>query len=161
MTLADGPADAAASAAIVDGVLTITPVHPGVAAVVLQLSSRGRVSEQTISVEVKAPQAAAPVFSVASGTVLKATAVSISSDTEGAAIYYTTDGSEPTEAATLYDDAIVIDSDMTIRAIAVADGYAVSDETVAEYTLQTIETPLALYAIGHIDNTDFNPAEAI
>ena len=161
VTLSDGPADAAASAAIVDGVLTITPVHPGVAAVVLQLSSRGRVSEQTISVEVKAPQAAAPVFSVASGTVLKGTAVSISSDTEGAAIYYTTDGSEPTEAATLYDDAIVIDSDMTIRAIAVADGYAVSDETVAEYTLQTIETPLALYAIGHIDNTDFNPAEAI
>ena len=161
VTLAEGSADAAASAAIADGVLTITPVHPGVADVVLQLSSRGRVSEQTIRVEVMAPQAATPTFSVAPGSVLKGSAVTIACDTEGAAIYYTTDGSEPTEAATLYDDAIVIDSDMTLRAIAVADGYAVSDEAVAEYTLLAIEAPTSLYLIGHIDNTNFNPAEAI
>ncbi|MGM9845932.1 MAG: DUF5074 domain-containing protein [Muribaculaceae bacterium] len=161
VTLVDGSADAAASAEIADGVLTITPLHPGVADVVLQLCSRGRVSEQSIRVEVVAPQAATPSFSLAPGSVLKGSAVTIACDTEGAAIYYTTDGSEPTEASSLYDEAIIIDSDMTLRAIAVADGYDVSDEAVAEYTLLSIEAPTSLYLIGHIDNTNFNPTEAL
>ena len=41
---------------------------------------------------------------------------------DGATIYYTTDGTEPTRTSKLYTKSILITSDMTIKAIAVAAG---------------------------------------
>ena len=42
----------------------------------------------------------------------------ISCDTDGAAIYYTIDGTTPTEASTLYTDTFVVRNNCTIKAIA-------------------------------------------
>ena len=44
---------------------------------------------------------ATPAFSVASGAVNSGTSVTISCATEGAKIYYTTDGNEPTASSTV------------------------------------------------------------
>ena len=49
-----------------------------------------------------------PVFSVASGAVTSGTSVSITCATEGARIYYTTDGTEPTASSKEYTTAITV-----------------------------------------------------
>ena len=83
------------------------------------------------------PTVAAPVFSVASGTYYEAFDVEITCATEGATIYYTTDGSEPTAASEVYTSAIYVDQDMTIKAIAMMEGYDDSPVTTANYVVIT------------------------
>ncbi|KTD83459.1 5'-nucleotidase C-terminal domain-containing protein [Paenibacillus etheri] len=57
------------------------------------------------------------------GRIIKGSSVTLSSPTLGAQIYYTTDGTEPTAAASkLYSDPITVSKDLTIKAIVVADG---------------------------------------
>jgi hypothetical protein len=63
-----------------------------------------------------------PAFSAASGFYDKTLSVSITCPTEGAAIYYTTDSSEPTTQSTLYTGAIPIEKTTVLRARAFKDG---------------------------------------
>ena len=83
------------------------------------------------------PTVATPVFSVASGTYYEAIEVEITCSTEGATIYYTTDGSDPTEDSEVYEEPIVVDSDMTIKAIAMMEGYDNSAIATANYVIIT------------------------
>ena len=80
--------------------------------------------------------AATPVFTYSFKNL--STDVSISCSTKGAEIYYTTDGSEPTSASTLYTEPFNISSENTVvKAIAYANGYdasLVGDSVVAIYT---------------------------
>ena len=64
-----------------------------------------------------------PESSIPSNTaVYRGTAISLTSKTPDALIYYTIDGSDPTvESGILYQDAIVIERDVTIKAFAVKD----------------------------------------
>src|SRR5439155_1231625 len=57
--------------------------------------------------------------------------------TPGATIYYTTDGSTPTTAASVYAGPISVTRTTTLRAMAAAPGMANSAVTSATYTLQT------------------------
>jgi hypothetical protein len=77
----------------------------------------------------------APTFSVQSGKVDKGTEVTITSATEGASIFYTTDGEDPTVSSTLYSEPIVINEDVTIKAIAVKEGFVDSAIATASYTI--------------------------
>jgi hypothetical protein len=64
-----------------------------------------------------------PTFSIAPGNYLTAQNISISTTTSGAAIYYTTDGSEPTSASTLYTTALhIYQVAGVIKAIAIKSG---------------------------------------
>jgi arabinogalactan endo-1,4-beta-galactosidase len=68
---------------------------------------------------------ATPTFSPAGGSYKTAQTVTISDSTAGATIYYTTDGTTPTAASTVYAGAINIPATPateTIQAIAVAPG---------------------------------------
>ena len=65
---------------------------------------------------------ATPVFSVESGAVDSGTEVTITCSTEGAKIYYTTDGTEPTASSTEYTAAISVTEAVTLKAIAVKSG---------------------------------------
>ena len=76
---------------------------------------------------------AAPTFSPAAGTYTSTQYVTISA-AEGAAIYYTTDGTSPTTESNLYSEPIEVNTDMTIKAIAVKDS-EVSDVATAEYVI--------------------------
>ena len=78
---------------------------------------------------------ATPTFSPAAGTYTAVQNVTISSETTGATIYYTTNGEEPTASSTLYEGAITVDADMTIKAIAVKSGMANSAVATAAYTI--------------------------
>ena len=84
------------------------------------------------------PAAIQPVFSVAAGNFCAPIEVTMTSETENASIYYTTDGTTPDNVnGTLYTGAVTISSTTTLRAIAYADGLAASFETSATYTFPT------------------------
>ena len=71
----------------------------------------------------------APTFTPTAGTYESATMVSISSETNGAAIRYTTDGSTPSETAgTIYSSPVNISMNTTLQAIAYNTG--MSDSTI-------------------------------
>ncbi|NJN28310.1 MAG: DNRLRE domain-containing protein [Cyclobacteriaceae bacterium] len=65
---------------------------------------------------------AAPVFDPPAGTYTEEKMVTISSATADASIYYTIDGTEPTEASTVYSSPISVSKSTTLKAIAVKDG---------------------------------------
>ena len=84
------------------------------------------------------PQVKTPTFSLPGGTYGNDQSVEIETDTTGATIYYTTDGTTPTEASTLYSSAISVREDgteITIRAIAVMDNYTDSNVASATYSI--------------------------
>ena len=85
---------------------------------------------------------ATPEFSVASGAVDSGTSVTITCSTDGAKIYYTKDGTEPTASSTEYTVAISVTPPMTLKAIAVKDGMNDSAVASASYTIKgTVATP--------------------
>ena len=61
-------------------------------------------------------------FSPGSGEVTSGTSVTLSTTTEGASIYYTTDGTDPTSTSTLYSSPIVITASTTLKAVAIMNG---------------------------------------
>ena len=79
--------------------------------------------------------AATPTFSLAEGTYTEIKTVTITTATDGATIYYTTDGSTPTTESTEYTGAITVDETMTIKAIAAKDGMANSAVASVTYTI--------------------------
>jgi autotransporter-associated beta strand protein len=75
-----------------------------------------------------------PTFTPAAGGYIGATVVTISSDV-GATIFYTTDGSTPTNSSAVYSGPILVpvDSSMTIQAYATNAGFADSFIAIASY----------------------------
>ncbi|GLB61868.1 DUF6359 domain-containing protein [Cytobacillus sp. NCCP-133] len=77
-------------------------------------------------------QVSAVTASPEAGPVKQGTGVNLSTDTEGAVIYYTVDGSEPAAQSDSYTDPIVINEKTTIKAYAVKEG--LTDSRVSEFT---------------------------
>ena len=75
-----------------------------------------------------------PVFSHTGGTFVQSVEVTMSTNTAGADIYYTTDGSDATPRATLYTGAITITETTTLKAVAVK-GDNMSRQTSATFTI--------------------------
>ncbi len=86
------------------------------------------------------PVAATPTFSPVAGTYMTEQSVTISCETANAAIYYTLDGSDPTENSTLYSAPITVSETTTIKAIAIASGYDNSTIAEATYTINEVIT---------------------
>lgn len=99
---------------------------------------------------------AKPVANPAGGEVSKKTKVTLSCTESGATIYYTTDGTAPTTSSNQYTSVILVDSAMTIKAIAVKAGMNNSDVMTEAYTIKanpamdTTATPVANPKSGHI-----------
>jgi hypothetical protein len=79
---------------------------------------------------------AAPAFGLAAGTYNTPQTVTLSVATSGAAIYYTTNGSTPTTASSLYTGPIPVSQTTTLKAIGAKSGLLDSDVASATYTLQ-------------------------
>lgn len=81
----------------------------------------------------------APAFSVNSGTYSSEFAVELTCATDGATIYYTTDGSTPTEQSSKYTGQITIGTTTILKAVAVdADGNK-SRVVSASYSIATLD----------------------
>jgi len=78
---------------------------------------------------------ATPSFIPPAGTYSSAQMVTISDATAGATIFFTTDGSTPTTASTMFTAPIPINSTETIKAMAAAPGLANSAVATAVYTI--------------------------
>jgi glucosylceramidase len=89
-----------------------------------------------------AQPAATPTFSPAAGTFTAAQSVSLATTTAGASIYYTIDGTTPTNASTLFSAAtpIPVSATSTIKAIAAEPpAYLNSSVASATYTINLPE----------------------
>jgi len=79
------------------------------------------------------PAVATPTFSVAEGNYFDNFTLALATRTNGAAIYYTTDGTTPTVNSTLYSAPIEINATTTVKAIAI-NGTDVSSVATATYS---------------------------
>ena len=109
------------------------------------------------------PTIAMPTFSPDAGTYYNSVTVSINCATEGATIYYTTNGADASEQSLVYTGSIEIAETSTIKAIAVKDGqhsaqaeatYTITDEPVIPQPGGSIEIALNNAFFG----TSFNGA---
>ena len=96
--------------------------------------------------KLKAPASSVPdgaVFTTESQIVLNA---------EDGKIYYTTDGSDPSESSVLYTKPIEITKDMTLQAIAVSDDKDTSDTASFHYTFaDKVATPTVSHENGELE----------
>ena len=74
--------------------------------------------------------------------------MSINCSTEGATIYYTTNGQDPTTNSTVYSGAINVSTNTTIKAMAAKSGYDNSAVASATYTITTPSTIAEVRAQG-------------
>ncbi len=78
-----------------------------------------------------------PTFSPKAGVYSEAQTVTISCDTEGATIHYTTDGSIPTAESNIYDSPITIETNTTLKAIAFLESGEQSKVATANYIIRS------------------------
>ncbi len=79
--------------------------------------------------------AAAPSFSPPAGSYATAQSVTLASDTQGAVIRYTTDGSTPTATSAIYSGPVAVSTSGTLKAFASASGLAASSVSSASYSI--------------------------
>jgi glycosidase len=92
--------------------------------------------------------AAAPVFSVSTGSYSTPQTVTITDSTPGAVIYYTTNGSAPTTSSAAFSTPISVTSTITIEAMAAASGYSNSSIATATYTINLPQAPAPTFSIS-------------
>ena len=83
------------------------------------------------------PTCATPTFSPAGNAYIDAQNVTIACETEGATIYYTTDGTDPTTGSSVYSSPIAVSANTTIKALAAKAGCNNSSIASAEYAFPT------------------------
>ncbi|NRB50787.1 MAG: DNRLRE domain-containing protein [Saprospiraceae bacterium] len=85
--------------------------------------------------------ASAPLFVTPLADYVPEVTVELSSQTPGASIHYTVDGSDPSAESAKYEGGIMLTDTTTIRAIAIAPGLAASEIVEATYNVAPVGTP--------------------
>jgi len=109
-----------------------------------------RASKIIVTISGEATSIAAPKFDPAAGTYYEAQNVTLTAE-DGATIYYTTNGNEPTTASTVYSAPINVAQNMTIKAIAVK-GNLTSSVATAEYVIAQVNTVANIAAYVALGN---------
>ena len=101
-----------------------------------QLNGDKKTDYASVPQDVTALQVDVPTFSPDAGSHTGRQTVTFSCDTAGATIYYTTDGSEPSETnGTQYTSPVTVDKTMTVKAKAFKNGVKPSVTVTAEYQI--------------------------
>jgi hypothetical protein len=97
--------------------------------------SGGLSSSQKILNWTYATHSVAPAFAPAGGTYKAAQKIVLTSATPSAAIYYTTNGTQPTAISKLYSGPIAVSASQTIEAIAISSAEGQSNVSEAKYVI--------------------------
>src|SRR2546428_866498 len=95
------------------------------------VASLKRMTDSSVTSATYTIRVVAPTFNPAGGTFVGSVAVTMSTSTSGASIYYTTAGSAPTSASTAYTWPVPLTTTTPLRAIAAASGMSTSNPTSA------------------------------
>lgn len=87
--------------------------------------------------------------------------VAMASKTEGAAIYYTADGTEPTENSEKYTEAVTFGKDTVVKAFAVKEGIENSPVSVANVSIKTKTITEKVYVCAKCQKEYATAQEAI
>ena len=87
----------------------------------------------------------APKFSPAAGTYYSTQDITITTETSGAKIYYTTNGDIPTSSSSEYTEPLKVTSTATIKAIAIS-GLESSSVVTSGYTIGTTVTAIPVWS---------------
>ena len=143
---------AAAEDADDNGTITFTPESTwkqytvslseanGAVTIAFATTSKRAYLDEIQLIAVSTNKVAKPTFSPNGGSFTEAQTVTITCATEGASIYYTTDGTDPTTSSTQYNNnnkVNVTTTNTTLKAIAVLDG--MENSNIAESELFTIQ----------------------
>lgn len=151
-----------------DGTITLITGQTGTAKVTASLKSgsnykwRGTNPVYTITVSKQNKETVATPTIDGTTPFTTSTQVTIADATDGATIYYTTNGDDPTTKSTKYSAPFTIDATTTVKAFAVADGMTDSKIATATFTKTTVE-PSNLTAVDNFtwdftDATEFTQA---
>jgi hypothetical protein len=102
---------------------------------------------------------ATPTFSPDPGTYSSAQSVTITCDTEDATIYYTTDGTDPTESSIQYGGPVTISTTTTLKARAYKEGWEPSEITLGVYIIEEdwSENPYYTQQSWEFNSLDIDP----
>jgi hypothetical protein len=111
------------------------------------------VAEGAYTVE---PLVASPDILPESGEYFGSLTIIMSTETAGASIHYTLDGSTPDNTSAVYSDPITIDElgELTVRAVSIVDNQFSSEVITRNYTISEIPAPPAITA-NFGDGSDF------
>jgi hypothetical protein len=82
--------------------------------------------------------AATPTVTPASGNYPNSVTVTVTDSTPNAVVYYTTDGSTPTQSSNAYSGPVTFNSSLTFTAKAFAPGYGPSAQTQDNYQINAV-----------------------
>ncbi|MGA9569862.1 MAG: chitobiase/beta-hexosaminidase C-terminal domain-containing protein [Candidatus Acidiferrales bacterium] len=123
--------------------LTVTTTINAIA-----ISSGAIQSTDSAAAYVVASQTAPPNFTPAPGTYVSGQSITLTDDTAGAVIYYTTDGTTPSHSSTVYNGAIAVSSSTTIKAIGSYPGLSDSAVVSGAFTITSSGTTPINFGLG-------------
>lgn len=99
-----------------------------------------------------------PVFSLGEGSYIGKQTLSISS-AEGTVVYYTTDGTEPSESSLLYENPLAITASTIVKAVAYDTSGNASIVVSAHYVLVENTNDAQIYKCSFAETFDMNAGE--
>lgn len=147
----------------VNGKLYSTPITVTEGARIRAYASTTQFSNGAIlDYKVNVPQVKTPTASVTEGVmwnglISAGSKVALQTESAGAVLYYTTDGTEPTESSAVYSQPIAVTNGMTIKVFGRAPGMTDSDKATFTFTVGKTHTITA--AAGA--NGKISPAGAV
>lgn len=98
-----------------------------------------------------------PEIAPAGGAIAPTQEITLTCATEGASIYYTLDGTEPSQSSTLYEAPFTLAEECTVKAIAYADGMEASAVAEAAFTFMSDDVKVATF--DFTNPTSLNPVQ--
>ena len=142
----------------------VTAMTPGTAVITATTTDGGKLATCTVQVAGSMEKVGNPTSDHACGSYDGPIRVKLTSTTEGADIFYTIDGTTPTELSTYYSEKspvpapIHVDDDVTIKAVAMKDGMRASD--IMTYTYQ-IKKPVVSAPIANAPADHYSSSQAV
>ncbi|MGH7848000.1 MAG: chitobiase/beta-hexosaminidase C-terminal domain-containing protein [Candidatus Binatia bacterium] len=116
-------------------VITSGSTPAGTSTITVNATGGGVTKTTTFSLTVSLPTVATPSISPNGGNYTGSVSVSIQTATTGSSVYYTTDGSTPTQSSAPYTGAITLATSAVVKAKAFKAGYNPSGEVSASFTV--------------------------